>query len=292
MLFAGLDIVLVLSVLLLLAWLGCVGFAECECPLSGSGCEVGAIIFTFTGAVCAVVGDLLINFGHRFGHALLQLGVLFQLRRLELFAGCRWAPVPVVRGALLLQGAAAEVGPVAVVVEAIVHVDVIEHLIHVLLVLLRLQLLLLAEIVFDLRKHLGLLLLYFFLLGLQFLLSLGNLLLLEHFGLLFDLLDLLLHFLNSFLVLLFVDVLVGKFDLSNLLEFDLGDVFVYLLELCLIAFLKSVLLLLDRGPDLLNTLLEFFFEFCELVVVQEVRGGFRLNIKIDRDVVGLVKWIV
>lgn len=270
-LLAGLDIGLfVLVFLIFVSFLSvfrvwAVGLAESERPLPGARLGELGVVCCSAGVrasrlswVCSGVGD-----------TLLQLGMLLQLWCLELLAVRCWTPVSIIRGRLLLQSTASEAG--AVTFKAIVHVDVVEVLVDVLLVLLVRKLLLFSQILPDFSEHLRLFTLNLLLLRLHFSLSILDFRLFEHLCLVFYLLDLFFHFHGLLLVLCGVNVFVGMLDLGYLLEFDLGHVFVDLLELGLVVFLESVLLLLDGHPCLLDSLLEFLFEFLQLVLYQEGR---------------------
>lgn len=127
--------------------------------------------------------------------------------------------------------------------------------------MLRHLVLLFSQLLFDLCEHLGFFGLHGCLLLLKVLLCLFNFLLLEFLGLILDLLDLGVHLIRL--------LLVDDLDLGDLLKLDLSHVLVDLLESGLVVFLEFVLLLLDRCPDFLDSLLELFFELLKLVFVEE-----------------------
>ena len=174
---------------------------------------------------------------------------------------------------------------------SVIHVDVVEGIVQLLLIFVVLHFLLILEIIFDLRQHFRFLCLDVLFLTLYFFLDLCNLFLFKRLSLLLDLLNLFLHLRSCLLVLLLV--FVRQLNFSYFFKFDLSHIFINLLQPGLIILLKLILLLLDGGPDLLNPLLELFLKFLQFVLVEEHGRGLGLDVKVNRNIVALqIEWIV
>lgn len=116
MLLSGLDVVLLLFLIL-----GCVVdfFTEGE----------GSLLL---GTILSIVLLLLLGFLESIAESFVaKLGVLLHDGRLELLAISDGTPVSFLSGALLLEGTLSESGtwPVTIIFKAIIHVNVIKHLI-------------------------------------------------------------------------------------------------------------------------------------------------------------------
>lgn len=239
------------------------GVAESEGALSGLLVEVllvfVIVIFWEECLGLLVLGTL----------ALFELGVLLHFGCLELLAvGSRTLISFDFRLYLRLR-ALLQNWLVFLRVEAVVHVDVVEGLVKLSLVLVGLLFLLLLEVVLYLGELLRFLLLDLCFLGLHFGLNLFDLRLFEFLSLILDFLDFLFHARGRLFILFLVDVFVVELDFGYFFEFDLGDFLVDIFEFGLVLLLQLILLLLDGCPYLLDPLLELLLKFLQLIFVEK-----------------------